>query len=565
MKRKLLLFATFVAAVLPSNADFYLSGTYNNGSSSNNNLDGCLFVDEDGDGIFTYTLNLDNGYLEKFSVWDSDQSKRIGNDCEIRSGETIKITYGGQDNIYSKDPEESVKHADFFFDNRTDEKKITMVVYDYPMYLRCKGHWGMDDNLKMTYTPLSGKYTITIGSQFAKQNLVKIDDDSGSGFKISGGYDGSWDNYFGTGSEFSLSTPYDKKAASPIYHWGGNGYVSFPVYDLNDVTITFDAVENTIKAEATPVFYLRGMDGDYSCRDNNRFEPYEGQEGVFVLRFGEQRQLTSKMKVASGNASDARNWDGTLNFGSAYGSGKVLKLRSAQQYGDFAFNESVTTDVVYFAPFYDADGVLAGNIYAGLPDNLYILGLGEWNPQNMLKNLDKYTRDGVYHISGVEVYGDEASKFRICDANAPSENEQWNITSWGYKSDNNDVSDLDENMEYKRVATFHKGDAGNMKVPTTGKYAITFNIFNGEILVVNEDKANSNGANSEDLSGTDEVADNSVKVSTIGNVIRIYGATETEIYGVSGVLLARNVNEYATTRGIYLIKADNKVIKVVVR
>lgn len=559
MKRKLLLFATFVAAVLPSNAAFYLSGTYNNGSSSNNNLDGCLFVDKDGDGIFTYTLNLDNGYLEKFSVWDSDQSKRIGNDCGIRSGETIKIT-DGKDNIYSIDPEKSVKHADFFFDNRTDEKKITMVVYDYPMYLRCKDHWGMDDNLKMTYTPLSGKYTITIPSQFAKQNLVKIDGDSGSGFKISGGYDGRWDNYFGTGSEFSLSTPYDKKAASAIYHGGGNGYVSFPVYDLNGVTITFDAVEKTIKAEATPVFYLRGMDGDYSCRDANRFKPYEGQEGVFVLRFGEQRQLTSNMKVASGNA--AGNWDGTLNFGSAYGSGKVLKLRSAQPAGDFAFNESVTTDVVYFAPFYDADGVLAGNIYAGLPDNLYILGLGEWNPQNMSKKLDKFTRDGVYHISGVEVYDDAASTFRICDANAPSVD--YYITSWGYKSDNNDVSDLDEDMEYKRVATFHKGDAGNMKVPT-GKYAITFNIFNGEILVVNEDKANSNGANSEDLSGTDEVADNSVKVSTIGNVIRIYGATETEIYGVSGVLLARNVNEYATTRGIYLIKADNKVIKVVVR
>ena len=87
MKRKLLLFATFVAAVLPSNAAFYLSGTYNNGSSSNNNLDGCLFVDEDGDGIFTYTLNLDNGYLEKFSVWDSDQGKRIGHDYGIRSGE----------------------------------------------------------------------------------------------------------------------------------------------------------------------------------------------------------------------------------------------------------------------------------------------------------------------------------------------------------------------------------------------------------------------------------------------------------------------------------------------
>lgn len=561
MKRKLLLFATFVAAVLPSNAAFYLSGTYNNGSSSNNNLDGCLFVDKDGDGIFTYTLNLDNGYLEKFSVWDSDQGKRIGNDYGIRSGETLKITYDGKDNIYSINPQNSVKHADFFFDNRTDEKKITMVVYDYPMYLRCKDNWDMDDNLKMTYTPLSGKYTITIDSQFAKQKLVKIDGDDGSGFKISGGYNGSWDNFFGTGSEFSLSTPYDKKAASPIYHWGGNGYVSFPVYDLNDVTITFDAVEKTIKAEATPVFYLRGMDGNYSCRDNNRFEPYEGQEGVFVLRFGEQRQLTSNMKVASGNA--AGNWDGTLNFGSAYGSGKVLKLRSAQDGGDFAFNESVTTDVVYFAPFYDADGVLAGNIYAGLPDNLYILGLGEWTPQNMSKKLDKFTRDGVYHISGVEVYDDAASTFRICDANAPSVD--YYITSWGYKSDNNDVSDLDEDMEYKRVATFHKGDAGNMKVPTTGKYAITFNIFNGEILVVNEDKANSNGANSEDLSGTDEVADNSVKVSTIGNVIRIYGATETEIYGVSGVLLARNVNEYATTRGIYLIKADNKVIKVVVR
>ena len=246
MKRKLLLFATFVAAVLPSNAAFYLSGTYNNGSSSNNNLDGCLFVDEDGDGIFTYTLNLDNGYLEKFSVWDSDQSKRIGNDYGIRSGETLKITYDGKDNIYSINPQNSVKHADFFFDNRTDEKKITMVVYDYPMYLRCKDNWGMDDNLKMTYTPLSGKYTITIPSQFAKQNLVKIDGDSGSGFKISGGYDGKWNNYFGTGSEFSLSTPYDKKAASPIYHGGGNGYVSFPVYDLNDVTITFDAVEETV-------------------------------------------------------------------------------------------------------------------------------------------------------------------------------------------------------------------------------------------------------------------------------------------------------------------------------
>lgn len=562
MKRKLLLFATFVAAVLPSNAAFYLSGTYNNGSSSNNNLDGCLFVDEDGDGIFTYTLNLDNGYLEKFSVWDSDQGKRIGNDYGIRSGETLKITYDGKDNIYSINPQNSVKHADFFFDNRTKEKKITMVVYDYPMYLRCKDNWGMDDNLKMTYTPLSGKYTITIDSQFAKQKLVKIDGDDGSGFKISGGYDGSWDNYFGTGSEFSLSTPYDKKAASPINHWGKNGYISFPVYDLNDVTITFDAVKNTIKAEATPVFYLRGLDGDYSCRDNNRFEPYEGQDGVFVLRFSESRNLTSDMKVASGNAADADKWDGTLNFGSAYGSGKVLKLRSAQGYGDFAFNESVTTDVVYFAPFYDADGVLAGNIYAGLPDNLYILGLGEWTPQNMLKKLDKYTRDGVYHINEVYVTDGGSSTFRICDANAPTID--WYITSWGYKNNSDDVSDLDEDAEYMRVATFHKGDAGNMQIPT-GKYAFTFNIFNGEILVVNVDKAIHNGANSDDLSGTDEVAESTVKVTTIGNVIRIYGATETEIYGVSGALLARNVNEYATTRGIYLIKADNKVIKVVVR
>ena len=155
MKRKLLLFATFVAAVLPSNAAFYLSGTYNNGSSSNNDLKDCRFVDEDGDGIFTYTLNLDNGYLEKFSVWDSEKSQRIGHDHDIRSGQTLIITYGGKDNIHSIDPKESVKHADFFFDNRTDEKKITMVVYDYPMYLRCKDNWGMDDNLKMTYTPLS--------------------------------------------------------------------------------------------------------------------------------------------------------------------------------------------------------------------------------------------------------------------------------------------------------------------------------------------------------------------------------------------------------------------------
>ena len=140
-------------------------------------------------------------------------------------------------------------------------------------------------------------------------------------------------------------------------------------------------------------------------------------------------------------------------------------------------------------------------------------------------NLDTRTTSGQWRI------------YEEWDGNLESEN------SWGY--------DVDQEGDMLS-GTFTKGMTGSTNTTTKKLWLLTFNINTGEWSL------------EEDKSGVESIDNEGVKIVAGKGTITVSGATNVEVYTAGGALVSREAESHVAA-GLYIVRTDNKVAKVIVR
>lgn len=140
-------------------------------------------------------------------------------------------------------------------------------------------------------------------------------------------------------------------------------------------------------------------------------------------------------------------------------------------------------------------------------------------------NLDTRTTSGQWRI------------YEEWDGNLESKN------SWGY--------DVDQEGDMLS-GTFTKGMTGSTNTTTKKLWLLTFNINTGEWSL------------EEDKSGIESIDNEGVKIVAGKGTITVSGATNVEVYTAGGALVSREAESHVAA-GLYIVRTDNKVAKVIVR
>lgn len=116
-------------------------------------------------------------------------------------------------------------------------------------------------------------------------------------------------------------------------------------------------------------------------------------------------------------------------------------------------------------------------------------------------------------------------------------------TSWGY----------DSNQEGDNFSgTFKKGKTGNANTTTKKLWWLTFDINTGAWSL------------EEQTDGIESIDNEGVKIVAGKGTITVSGATNVEVYTAGGALVSREAESHVAA-GLYIVRTDNKVAKVIVR
>ena len=185
-----------------------------------------------------------------------------------------------------------------------------------------------------------------------------------------------------------------------------------------------------------------------------------------------------------------------------------------------------------------------------MPEEMYIMGFGEWSTDNFSKVMTPVEGEfGEYAINNGEV-NDVNNSFRIYDGKANN----YETCSWGCGNNDEDYTPSWNTDNSVATATFVKGPKGKMTLPAA-TYNITFNIFTGVVKAADVAKSSVEGIS---------VASNA-KAWADGKTIRIAGAQSSAVYTVGGALVAANASAVNVPAGLYLVRIDNKTVKVIVK
>lgn len=455
----------------------------------------------------------------------------------IMSTQTLALANGKSSGSVTLDSSiASDRDFDVFFDPATG--KLTLVSKWYNLFVRgAVNGWGFSDDYRMQYDG-DGiyNYFFNQGTTLMGYNNGEEFDGVTPGFKIASG---DW------GIEYSMVGD----EASRILETG----VAYPAEKGENLyfattpqlaQLTFDVVAKTITVKE-PTFYLRGANfGGWGADIVNMFQKSEVAEGVYELEFGVPAQMNGGFKVGDAN------WTSNYNFGAAWGQFPVLKLTGASWSSDIVISETdgPTVSKIYFAPYY-GEGSLKGKLFLGMPEAMYIVGLGDWSPSNPQRALTpKEGEFGVYEIKGVEPEGANTD-FRIYDG----KNDSWDLCSWGF-GEADEANDV-EWVEGKASAEFVKGWKGKVNLRQGTKYDISINVFTGKMEIV-------------DLNFISSVADGvaeSVSVVAANGEIAVKGAETMDVYTVSGALVATGADRVRVANGLYIVKAAGKAFKIIVK
>ena len=130
------------------------------------------------------------------------------------------------------------------------------------------------------------------------------------------------------------------------------------------------------------------------------------------------------------------------------------------------------------------------------------------------------------------------------DSSKGNSNDNWdNGTSWGF----------DSNQEGDHITgTFTKGNKGNANTMTQKLWWLTFDRNTGAWSL------------DEQTDGVESIDNEGVKIVAGKGTITVSGATNVEVYTAGGALVSREAESHVAA-GLYIVRTDNKVAKVIVR
>ena len=286
------------------------------------------------------------------------------------------------------------------------------------------------------------------------------------------------------------------------------------------------------------------MKGDAWNWESGKKFPFTKQtDGTYAYTFtdSEIAGLTREFAFTIDGVDYSYRTDLEVNTDKAYvmetnQEGKNYKILTAADYTDItltvAFSNgtpSLKVTGTKAVVIYPATVTIVGAM-TGWHENVYTIphkGNGIYEGK-----LDTSTTNGLWRI------------YEQWDSSKGNSNDNWNNgTSWGYEG--NQSGD-------NTSGTFTKGKKDNANTTTKALWWLTFDINTG------------NWSLEKQTSGVESIDNEGVKIVAGKGTITVSGATNVEVYTAGGALVSREAESHVAA-GLYIVRTDNKVAKVIVR
>lgn len=305
------------------------------------------------------------------------------------------------------------------------------------------------------------------------------------------------------------------------------------------VTLTLKKVEGNwvLSTSGTAKTHTVTMKGAaWGNWESNKFTFTKQDDGTYAYTFtgNDVAGLAQEFAFTIDNKDYSNRTDLEVNTEEAYTMAtgqyeKNYKIPTAADYSNI-------TLTVAFSDGTPSLKVTGTEIVVTYPDKVTIVGaMTDWAAKTYTiphkgngiyeGNLDTRTTSGQWRI------------YEEWDGNLESEN------SWGY--------DVDQEGDMLS-GTFTKGMTGSANTTTKKLWLLTFNINTGEWSL------------EEDKSGVESIDNEGVKIVAGKGAITVSGATNVEVYTAGGALVSREAESHVAA-GLYIVRTDNKVAKVIVR
>lgn len=494
----------------------------------------------DGD-VYCFWLTND-GRVNNIQIKDTDSDEEIVYGAEsdgnfkLSSTKTWQLKAGSGNNVKLSDASAGNTLIDFFYDKA--KHQLTMVDKKVDIYLRGDyDTWGLHDNLKLKYEG-SGIYKLRYTEL---KSIPKFNE-----FTIA---NADWSIKYGVSN-----TEDDKisfSSAKKLVDDGQNAKLSIGFLP-NYFELVFNALTKEFTAQVP--LWLRGLNyGSWNVDEKYRFKPSPAADNVYYLDFGKNEKMTGKFKIAD------ENWSQPFNFGDAFGDGNVFRLNYTGG-GDIDCDVISAPETQYlYVAFFKENGEVKCNLFIGLPSQLYLIGWGNnWNTASIPNTLQQKADQEWIYENAEELTLDGVNSFRIFD-NTYTDKDlelQYRKTSWGHNGDVDGFEPTFSANGQDATVDMIKGWTNNVKLDSSkrkGPFFFTFNIFTGQLKIKNTD-----------TSSVNKVADDAVKVVAANGAISAEGAL-IDVYTVSGACIARQAEKVNAANGLYIVVANGKAQKVVLK
>lgn len=482
-----------------------------------------IITDVDGAKYFKYTLNdSDNKYNFLF-ICDGKQSH------DYYDAKTdIVITYNGK-----------TSNGKYEYD-----KSTTAPVEPASVYLKGANYNNWADGPKLEYNPEDKTYVYT---ETNPANLA-------SKFKIL--IDGKWYRYENS-EDFDLldNKKNNTREYEEIKEIGDKDMTIKDAAKFSSITIKVKKDGNAWKmqVEGTPTGG-GGSEGEkdhtvtmkgkaWNWESGKKFPFTKQTDGTYAYTFKDYdiAGLAQEFAFTIDGKDYSYCTDLKVNTDEAY----VMETnQSGQNYTiSTAYNYSDITLTVAFSngtPSLKVTGTKAEKVYpatvtivgamTGWHENVYTIdhkGNGIYEGK-----FDTRTTNGLWRI------------YEQWDSSKGNSNDNWdNGTSWGYEG--NQSGD-------NTSGTFTRGKKDNANTTTKRLWWLIFDINTGAWKL------------RESTSGVESIDNEGVKIVAGKGTITVSGATNVEVYTAGGALVSREAESHVAA-GLYIVRTDNKVAKVIVR
>lgn len=179
--------------------------------------------------------------------------------------------------------------------------------------------------------------------------------------------------------------------------------------------------------------------------------------------------------------------------------------------------------------------------------SVYVIGdNNSWNFMDTSAKLDETSTDGVYEgqVTMDSASGKAYGYWRIYEGLGQK-------GTWGTANGINTDVDPENPQENVTSATLKRGSEGCVTT-NAGTYVFRFNINTGEFTAT-------------PLGSVESVATDGVSVVGKRGEIEVAGAADVKVYTLGGALISEGEANAKVPAGLYIVKADGKVKKVVVK